>query len=135
MRIWVLGLAGLLSGCAISAGMCDALGPGTTASLVLPQGASVEQAFACLDEAMAGEEGAYHLGNGHAIRDSRAGVLETADYGAPNVAGFRLRAEVSRSAPATLDLSLRGAGAYCADLGVDREMARLIDGAGRCLRR
>ena len=61
MRIWVLGFAGLLSGCAISAGMCDALGPGTTASLVLPQGASVEQAFACLDETMGDEEGAYHL--------------------------------------------------------------------------
>lgn len=46
----------------------------------------------------------------------------------------RQGAEVSKQA-SRLDLSLRGAGAYCTDLGVDDEMARLTSDIGRCLRR
>lgn len=135
MRALALGLAVLLGGCSMSAGMCDAFGPEKSASMAIPLGTSAGQVFACIDEAMGDEEGAYAASRHHAIRDVQAGLLETADYGTPNVAGFRLRARIAGNQASTLDLSLRGAGAYCADLGVDREMARLTEEISRCLRR
>ncbi|EHK66703.1 hypothetical protein [Achromobacter arsenitoxydans] len=129
-----LAVAALLSGCSISQGLCDAAGPAKSATISIPQGASTEDVFACIDrETIAKGEDAYYLDKGYAIRDTSAGVLETEHYRTSNVTGFRLRAEVSNIS--TLKLSLRGAGAYCADPGVDKEMARLQSAISGCLAR
>ena len=130
-----LALVGLLSGCSLSSGLCDTFGPSQRAAIPIPQGASVEEVFACIDQETVGnaERGSL-FDSGYAIRDARTGVLETEHYGSSNVAGLRFRADVSQNA-STLDLSLRGAGAYCTDLGVDKEMARLKTDVARCLQR
>lgn len=130
-----LAVAGLLSGCSVSSGLCDAFGPSKHASMAIPQDASVEEVFACIDqEITAGADRSSLVERGYAVRDPEAGVLETEHYSTPNVSGFRLRAEVSKKA-SRLDLSLRGAGAYCTDLGVDNEMSKLKSGVSRCLQR
>lgn len=130
-----LTIAGLLSGCSVSSGMCDAFGPSKRASMAIPQSASVEKVFACIDQESVGNaDRGYVSEKKYAIRDVQSGVLETEHYSIPNVAGFRLRAEVSKQA-SRLDLSLRGAGAYCTDLGVDKEMARLTSDVASCLQR
>lgn len=128
-------IVGLLNGCSMSSGLCDAFGPSKRASIEVPQNATVEEVFACIDqETIENNDRAQLFDSGDAIRDIKTGVLETQHYGTPNTSGFRLRAEVSKQA-SRLDLSLRGAGAYCTDLGVDNEMARLTSDVGSCLRR
>ena len=128
-------IVGLLNGCSMSSGLCDAFGPSKRASIEVPQSATVEEVFACIDqETIGNNDRAPLFDSGYAIRDTKTGVLETEHYGTPNTSGFRLRAEVSTQA-SRLDLSLRGAGAYCADLGVDKEMARLTSDVARCIQR
>ncbi|MBB1595743.1 hypothetical protein A9973_16860 [Achromobacter sp. UMC46] len=128
-----LAVAGLLSGCSVSSGLCDAFGPSKHASLEIPQDASVEEVFACIDQEITADADPRSLfEKGYAVRDPDAGVLETKHYSTPNVSGFHLRAEVSKKT-FRLDLSLRGAGAYCTDLGVDNEMSKLKAGVSRCL--
>lgn len=130
-----LALVGLLGGCSVSSGLCDTFGPSKRASVAIPQGASAEEVFACIDkETLGNAERGSLFDAGYAIRDAKTGVLETEHYGSSNVTGLRFRAEVSQKT-STLDLSLRGAGAYCTDLGVDKEMARLTTDVARCLQR
>ncbi|CAB3673997.1 MULTISPECIES: hypothetical protein [Achromobacter] len=125
----------LLGGCSTSSTLCDALGPSQSATLQIPQNAATEDVFACIDRATAASTAAgREYDQGHAIRDAKTGVLETTHYSSPNTSGFRLKAEVSKRA-STLALSLRGAGAYCTDLGVDQEMARLTESVSSCLKR
>lgn len=129
-------IAVLLAGCSTSAALCDAFGPSKRATLAVPPDTPVEKIFICVDQAsLNSPDRARYADTGHAIRDVHAGVLETEQYRASNVAGFRLRAEVSQHTPASLTLSLRGAGAYCADLGVDKEMDRLKTEIASCLQR
>lgn len=131
----ILAIAGLLSACSVSPAMCDAFGPSKRASVSLPQDASVENVFTCIDQQVAGNaDRNSRFETGYAVRDVKTGVLESTNYSAQNVSGFRLRAEVSKPS-SRLDLSLRGAGAYCTDLGVDREMAQLTADVSACLRR
>lgn len=132
----MLAAAGALSGCSVLPGACDGFGPSASASMALPKSASVDDAFTCVEQATQrdGDHPAY-ASKGLALRDVDNGVLETAQYQSKNVSGFRLRAEVSKAQPSTLTLSLRGAGAYCADLGVEREMARLKSDVASCLQR
>lgn len=128
--------AGLLSGCSTSSGLCDSFGPSQSASVDVPSGASAQKVFACLDEATSGKgDRPEYAGKGKATRDLTAGVYETDQYRASNVSGFRLKAELSKKTPSTLTLTLRGAGAYCADLGVNQEMARLKADVSACLQR
>lgn len=130
-----LGFAVLLGACSMSPSMCDTFGPEKSATVAVPQNASVEAVFACIDQASAASnDSGSPYDTGYAIRDTRSGVLESQHYSTPNTAGFRLRAEMSKKT-STLKLSLRGAGAYCADLGVDKEMSRLTSAIGSCLQR
>lgn len=130
-----LGIAALLGACSMSSGMCDAFGPSTRASIAVPQNASVDAVFACIDQAsVSGKDHSALFDSGYAIRDTQSGVLESKNYSRPNTGGFRLRAEVSKKT-STVNLSLRGAGAYCTDLGVDKEMARLTSDISSCLER
>lgn len=133
-RAATLAIIVVLSGCSVSSGLCDATGPSKTASMALAQNVSTQQVFACLDQATSGNgDRPDYAGNGKAMRDIQAGAYETDQYRASNVSGFRLKAEISTQNASTLNLSLRGAGAYCSDLGVDKEMARLQDDLSRCL--
>jgi len=132
----VLVFAGLLSGCSTSSGLCDSFGPSQSASMDVPPGASAQKVFACLDEATSGKgDRPEYAGKGQAVRDLATGVYETDQYNASNVSGFRLKAERSKKTPSSLALTLRGAGAYCADLGVGPEMARLKADVSACLQR
>lgn len=125
-----------LGGCSTSPALCDRFGPSQRATMAVPPDTPVEKVFICVDQASINSpDRARYADTGHANRDIKAGVLETAQYGASNVAGFRLRAEVSQQTPVSMTLSLRGAGAYCADLGVDKEMNRLKTEIASCLQR
>ncbi|MGE8639081.1 MAG: hypothetical protein ACN6PR_10590 [Achromobacter sp.] len=131
----MVAIVGLLSGCSVSSGLCDTFGPSKRASVAIPQGASADEVFACIDkETLGNAERGSLFDSGYAVRDTKAGVLETEHYGSSNVTGLRFRAEVAQKT-STLDLSLRGAGAYCTDPGVDKEMARLTTDVARCLQR
>ncbi len=131
-----LALSVWLTGCSTSTALCDAFGPSKRATIAVPPDTPVEKVFICVDQASINSpDRARYADTGHAVRDVHAGVLETQQYSASNVAGFRLRADVSQQTPATLTLSLRGAGAYCADLGVDKEMDRLKTEIASCLQR
>lgn len=130
----VLALSVALTGCSTSTALCDAFGPSKQATLAVPPNTPVEKIFLCVDQASINSpDRARYADTGHAIRDVHAGVLETQQYRASNVSGFRLRAQVSPQAPTALTLSLRGSGAYCADLGVDKEMNRLTSDISSCL--
>ncbi|OZI35291.1 hypothetical protein CEG14_09310 [Bordetella genomosp. 1] len=133
-RVAAFAVVATLAGCAFSPAACNGFGPGKVASLAVPANTPTEKVFACLEqETIARSDGGYLVDKGVPVRDAANGIFETEQFNAQNVSGFRLRAQLRQ--PSTLALSLRGAGAYCADLGVDKEMTRLQQALTACLQR
>lgn len=66
------------------------------------------------------------------LRDLSAGILETGDFSEDNVTGFRVRLAY-RHTTGTIDLRMKGAGAYFVDLGVDQALAQFNQGFNTCL--
>lgn len=124
----------IMTGCSTSSELCDTFGPSQQATMQIPASASTEAIFACIESETTGNASTGDMyDKGYAIRDSQSGVLETTHYTSKNAGGFRLRADVSRQ-KSTLSLTLRGAGAYCADLGVREEISRLTSALSRCIK-
>ncbi|WP_369933795.1 hypothetical protein [Xanthomonas tesorieronis] len=64
--------------------------------------------------------------------DAAAGVLESGDFPKKNRSGFRMRIERPRGA-VQAKITLKGAGAYFADLGVDQALADLKSELDTCI--
>jgi len=65
-------------------------------------------------------------------RDASAAILESGDYADENVSGFRVRLQ-HRVDANTIELELKGAGAYFVDLGVDAATQTFRQRFERCL--
>ena len=66
------------------------------------------------------------------LRDDAGGVLESGDYAADDKTGFRMRLQ-RKDAGAALQIDLKGAGAYYADLGVHKAINQLSAEIGSCI--
>jgi hypothetical protein len=67
------------------------------------------------------------------LRDEHSGALESGDYPADDKTGFRMRLQRAE-AGAALQIDLKGAGAYYADLGVQKAIEQLGTEIERCIR-
>lgn len=65
------------------------------------------------------------------LRDLAAGTLETGEFQVDNAIGFRLRLEYQRTM-GVINLRMKGAGPYFADIGVDKALATFKQGFDAC---
>jgi hypothetical protein len=68
------------------------------------------------------------------LRNEEDGVMESGDYPADDKTGFRMRLERAE-ADAALQIHLKGAGAYYADLGVQKAINELTAEIESCIHR
>lgn len=65
-------------------------------------------------------------------RDASTGLLESGNYDAENESGFRVRVQMGANGE-SVDIGLKGAGAYFTDLGVDDAINTFSASLERCL--
>jgi hypothetical protein len=107
--------------------------PRQQARISVAPGTTTAQVFACAERELR------TLANEDEIwldevtrRDEATAVLESGDYADENVSGFRVRVQHSAETN-TIELELKGAGAYFVDLGVDAATQTFRERLERCL--
>lgn len=114
--------------------MGEAVGitPAKTDTLAVPSGTSTQRLFDCAESSIRGFASTDSNWLPVVRKDVSGGVLESEDFDAGNVVGFRVRI-VRKDGSDTADLDLKGAGPYFMDLGVDGAVERLKASIGACL--
>ena len=127
-------LAGaLLAGCHANPLAMSA--PSRSTMLAVPKGADSQTVIACAERSIQ----ALARGNSHwigqpTVKDIPGGRFETGDFDEENIIGFRVRLVVKTGEPAaSAALTIKGAGPYFSDLGVDAAMKSLVDETRKCL--
>lgn len=127
-------LAGaLLAGC--HANPLTMSAPSRSTTLAVPKGTDPQTVIDCAERSIQ----TLARGNSHWIRqpvvkDIPGGRFETGDFDEENIIGFRVRLVVKAGEPAaSAALTIKGAGPYFSDLGVDAAMNSFVDEARKCL--
>lgn len=130
LAVLLLPLAPALTGCAVF----EALGgmPYAEKAVTLPPAISGATALDCVASSVQSLRERNGFWMAVSRRDDGQGVLETGQYPASNLAGFRLRARVDQPRR-QLRLQLKAGGPYYVDLGAKPGVAALAAAVDACL--
>lgn len=128
--VWILSL--LLVGCVMSNRPMKA--PAASGSVSVPAGMRIEAVFSCAEEVVQTLNRDNELWDNKVTRrDIASAILETGDFEEDNKSGFRLKMRVDPQA-GVAEITLKGAGAYFVDLGVDDGLREFVGKMNGCLR-
>ncbi len=109
------------------------LTPAASDTIAVPAGTSVEVVFTCVEDSARSLHQGQSLWNDRVTRrDERVGIIETGAFENDNVVGFRVRARFAADAEAIL-VTIKGAGPYFMDLGVEKAFAEFDTRMRVCL--
>lgn len=127
--VWILLL--LSTGCVMSNRPMKA--PTASGSIPIPAGIQTEAVFSCAEQAVQTLNRDNELWDNEITRrEIASAILETGDFEEENKSGFRLRMRVDPQA-GVAEVTLKGAGAYFVDLGVDDGLREFVGKMRACL--
>jgi hypothetical protein len=107
--------------------------PSASKTITAPADTDTDHVLSCTEDTIAGlarKDDRWDPRITH--RDAAAGVIETGNFQEENESGFRARVQFDAGRN-SVQVDLKGAGAYFTDLGVDAAVAEFSAALERCL--
>ncbi len=107
--------------------------PTASGSVPVPTDMQTDAVFSCAEDVVQALNRDNELWDNEVTRrDIASAILETGDFEEENKSGFRLRIRVDPQA-GVAEITLKGAGAYFVDLGVDDGLREFVGKMKGCL--